>query len=71
MDASRVLRTALRPVWVAAAGAAAWSNRAHIRSALGFGKKPGQTLHTTHHTGPDERPIVRTVTATEEVRSWD
>ncbi|MEQ1699522.1 MAG: hypothetical protein ABMA25_05390 [Ilumatobacteraceae bacterium] len=71
MHASRVLHTTLRPVWVAAAGAAVWANRAHIRSALGFGKKPGQRIDVAHHSGPDERPIIRTVTATEEVRSWD
>lgn len=71
MDATRVLRRTLRPVWVAAAGAAVWANRAHVRSALGFGKKPGQPIHTVARFGPDERPVVRTVTATEEVRSWD
>lgn len=70
MHASRTLRRTLRPIWAAAAGATVWSNRARVRSVLGFGKKPGPTIHVTRRTDSEGHPVVRTVT-TEVTRSSD
>jgi len=70
MNVARSLRRAIRPVWIGAAAAVAFSNRAAVRRALGFGKKPttvvGAPVVTT-----DDKLVVHTFTATEEVKSWD
>lgn len=52
----RSLRRAIRPLWIAGLGAAAWSNRAKVQQAL------GQKRATT--APADESVTVRTTTAT-------
>ena len=52
----RSLRRALRPLWIAGLGAAAWSNRAKVQEALGM--KPAAA------PAAGESVTVRTTTAT-------
>ena len=52
----RSLRRAIRPLWIAGLGAAAWSNRAKVQQALG--QKPGTPRPA------EESVTVRTTTAT-------
>lgn len=52
----RSLRRAIRPLWIAGLGAAAWSNRAKVQEALGL--KPPTT------PGDGESVTVRTTVAT-------
>lgn len=62
MHATKTLRRSLRPIWAAAAGATVWSNRAMVRSALGFGKKPGKRIHIARTYDSDGHLIVSQTT---------
>ena len=54
----RSLRRAIRPLWIAGLGAAAWSNRAKVQEALGQKLSPGNT------PAAGDRVTVRTTVAT-------
>lgn len=58
MNIGRSLRRAIRPLWIAGLGAAAWSNRAKVQAAL------GQKLSPTLPPSAGDRVTVRTTVAT-------
>lgn len=58
MNIGRSLRRAIRPLWIAGLGAAAWSNRAKVQEAL------GQKLSPTLQPAAGDKVTVRTTVAT-------
>ena len=58
MNIGRSLRRAIRPLWIAGLGAAAWSNRAKVQEAL------GQKLSPTFQPAAGDKVTVRTTVAT-------
>lgn len=58
MNIGRSLRRAIRPLWIAGLGAAAWSNRAKVQEAL------GHKLSPTLQPAAGDKVTVRTTVAT-------